>query len=168
LRYSDSLWGKYVAILNDTTAVQYQGADGLKATKMTIGVLLKGMYTQILKDKVNSGKRPVVEAKVASFIKSYSFYPDSYKPISFPYFSIGSDNNGLNHFSIRHTYEIKNKNEQTVTTTSQFVLALDLRINVIAQDSTSYISSFPPMLSSWIDSYGRTLNKLDSITLHLK
>lgn len=168
MQYADSLKGKYDVLMDDTTSVQYQTPDGLADMKMTVGALLRSMYEQIKEDNRNSSKRPLVEEKVASFIKSYSLYPKTYKPITFPYFSMGSDNKGLTNFSVRHYYQIKNLKGQLVKITSEFVLDLSLNINVIAQDSTSYISSSPPKLSEWLEKYGRQLNQKDSTSLHLR
>jgi hypothetical protein len=167
-RYTDSLKGRYMALFDDTTALQFQAAEGIVDAKMTIGMFLKKMFAQIIEDNQNWSKEPLVKEKVSSFIKDYALYPDTYKPIGFPFFSTGKDSKGLLDYSIRHEYQIKNKKNKLVQITSQFVLAPNLSINIIAQDSTAYISSFPPMLSEWLESYGRKLNHKDSANLFLK
>lgn len=166
--HKDSLKNNYADILQDTTSVQYNSENGLVDIKMTLGKLLQGMSKQLAKDQENGNKRPEIESRVSSFIKSYSSYPETYKPISFPYFSMGSDNTGLTNFNIRHEYQIKNNNGRIVTVTSAFVLDPKLAINVIEQDSSSFISTYPPMLEGWFKDYGRPLNPIDSVKLKIK
>jgi hypothetical protein len=166
--HSDSLNGRYNALLSDTTSIQFQTSNGLLDSKMTVGEVLTRMYDQIIRDKQNLAKQPQVEQKVSSFIQSYSMYPSTYKSISFPYFSMGRDDKGLTNFSVRHLYQISNKAGKMVKVTSQFVLSPKLNINVIAQDSTSYIAAYPPMITDWLKEYGRQLSTADSVNLRLK
>jgi hypothetical protein len=168
MNYQDSLKNTYSYLLNDTTSMQYNTENGLVDTKTTLGGMLKLMSDKIAEDHANMNKRPDIETKVSLFIKEYALYPDTYKSISFPYFSMGSDETGLTDFTITHEYQIKNTQGKSIRVTSAFVLDPKLNINVIEQDSTSYISSYPPKLGDWLKNYGRPLNHDDSVNLKLR
>ena len=169
ISHSDSLYKTYSHLLSDTTTVQLFMTDGTISPKIKLGELLSSMSQGIKKDKSNFAKRPEIENIVSAFIKQYATYPNSYKPISFPLFRMGSDNQGGPYFfSIRHEYEIKNNEGKTERVISAFVLDEDLRINVIEKDSSSYSDAFPPKLGSWLNHFGRKLNKKDSLTLNLR
>ena len=166
--HRDSLFNNYSYLLRDTTTVQLFMADGTSSPKIKLGELLSGMAQTIKEDKDNFAKRPEVEGIVSAFIRQYSTYPNSYKPIAFPYFSMGSDNKGVSGFNIRHDYEIKNNAGKIVRVVSAFVLDKNLKINVIEKDSTSYSYSYPPKLDYWLKEFGRKLNKNDSLLLKLR
>ncbi len=166
--HSDSLLRNYSYLLTDTTTVQFFMADGNTSPKMKLGELLSTMTQKIKEDKDDFAKRPEIEETVSIFIKKYSTYPGTYKPHSFPYFSMGSDNEGLSDFKINHDYEIKNNEGKNVRVVSAFVFDKNLRLNVIEKDSSSYISSYPPKLDYWLKEFGRQLNKNDSLTLRLR
>jgi len=165
---NDTLVNKYSYLLKDTTTIQLYMADGSVSPKIKLGQFLSIMSDKIKKDKDNLAKRPEIENIVSEFIKQYASYPNSYRPISFPRFSMGSDNEGGPvHFSIQHEYEIKNNQGKTETVISAFVLDKNLRINIIEKDSSSYLEAFPPKLEYWFKSFGRKLNKKDSVDLKL-
>ncbi len=163
--HRDSLKNRYSELLNDTTSVQLNAENGLVDLKMTMGKALTLFADELAEEDKAMNRRPDVEKSVALFIREYSSYPTSYKPISFPYFSIGSDNRGLSNFNIRHHYEIKNNHGQTVNIVSAFILDPNLNINVIEPDSSRFISSYPPRLKDWFTDYGRHLDHDDSIKL---
>jgi hypothetical protein len=166
--HSDSLLKNYSYLLSDTTTVQFFMLDGSTSPKMKLGELLSTMTQKIKEDKDNFDKRPEIESIVSKFIRQYATYPNTYKPISFPYFSMGSDNKGILNFNIRHEYEIKNNEGKRDRFVCAFVLDKNLRINVIEKDSSSYISSYPPKMEYWFKEFGRKLNKDDSLTLKLR
>ncbi len=159
---------KYLYLLNDTTSLQFSSEKEVVETKMTLGSTLKEMCEHIIKDRVNINRRPAIEKTISNFIKKYSKYPLTYKSISFPKFSIGSDATGFIDFNIRHKYEIKNNRGQRIKITSAFILDSSLNINVIEKDSSLFISSYPPKLNEWFKEYGRNLNSRDSVELRLK
>lgn len=164
----DSLMKSYSYLLTDTTTVQFIATDGNASPKMKLGELLSTMTQKIKDDKDNFSKRPEIENLVSKFIKQYSTYPDTYKPISFPYFSVSSGNEGISGFNIRHEYEIKNNEAKTERVVNAFVLDRSLRINVIEKDSSSYISSYPPKLEYWLKEFARKLTKADSAALRVR
>jgi hypothetical protein len=164
----DSILKKYSYLLSDTTTVQLFMADGRVSPKMKFGELLSEMSQSIQDQKDNFAKKPEIENIVSAFIKKYSAYPDSYKPISFPFFSMGSDNKGLTDFKIHHDYEIKTNKGEDVHVINAFVLDKNLKINIIEKDSTRYSHSIPPKLDYWLKEFGRKLNKEDSIILRLR
>jgi hypothetical protein len=166
--YGDSLLKNYSYLLTDTTTVQFFRADGNASPKMKLGELLSMMTQKVKEDKGNFARRPEIEETVSIFIKKYSTYPDTYKPHSFPDFSMGSDNEGLSDFKISHDYEIKNNEGKNVRVVSAFVFDKNLRLNVIEKDSSSYISSYPPKLDYWLKAFGRQLTKSDSLALGLR
>ena len=166
--HKDSLKNNYTNLFNDTSTVQYNTKKGLVDTKMTLGTMVKLMVGKIEEDNVNWNKRPEIETKISLFIKEYSTYPETYTSISFPDFSMSSDNDGLSGYNIRHQYEIKNNSGRIVKVTSAFVLGPKLNISVIEQDSSKYISAIPPKLSDWFAEYGREQNLNDSINLNYK
>lgn len=164
----DSLGNNYSFLLTDTSSVQYNAAEGLVDTKETMGKLLQLMREEETERQENWKKRPAIEKIVADFIKEYASHPDTYKGISFPFFSMADDREKLTEFKIHHTYEIKNNRGELVSVTSAFVLTPELHINIIAQDSTSFSRSYPPMLTNWLTSYGRPLGHEDSVRLRLR
>jgi len=166
--HGDSLLINYSYLLTDTTAVQFFTANGNTSPKMKLGELLSTMTQKIKEDKDNFARRPQIEETVSIFIKKYSSYPDTYKPHSFPDFSMGSDNEGLSEFKISHDYEIRNNEGKNVRVVSAFVFDKNLSLNVIEKDSSSYISSYPPKLDYWLKEFGRQLTKSDSLTLRLR
>jgi len=166
--HGDSLLKNYSYLLTDTTAVQFFKADGNTSPKMKLGELLSMMTQKVKEDKDNFARRPQIGDTVSIFIKKYSTYPDTYKPHSFPDFSMGSDNEGLSDFKISHDYEIKNNEGKNVRVVSAFVFDKNLMLNVIEKDSSSYISSYPPKLDYWLKEFGRQLTKSDSLTLRLR
>ena len=166
--HGDSLLKNYSYLLTDTTTVQFFTVNGNTSPKMKLGELLSTMTQKIKDDKNNFARRPQIEETVSIFIKKYSTYPDTYKPHSFPDFSMGSDNEGLSDFKISHDYEIKNNEGKNVRVVSAFVFDKNLRLNVIEKDSSSYISSYPPKLNYWLKEFGRQLTKSDSLTLRLR
>jgi len=165
--HGDSLYEKYAYLLKDTTSVQVFMADGTSSPKMQFGQLLSQMAQGIKEDNKNLAKEPEIKKMVSAFIRKYATYPESYKPISFPHFSMGSDNEGLSDFNIRHEYEIKNKEGKVVKVVSAFAFDKYLRITVIEKDSTSYSFSNPPKLDYWLKEFGRKLDKKDSLALGL-
>lgn len=166
--HGDSLLKNYPYLLTDTTVVQFFNANETTSPKMKLGELLSMMTQKIKEDKDNFARRPEIEETVSEFIKKYSTYPGTYKPNSFPDFSMGSDNEGLSDFKITHDYEIKNNDGKNVRVVSAFVFDKNLRLNVIEKDSSSYISSYPPKLDYWLKAFGRQLTKSDSLTLRLR
>ncbi len=166
--HSDSLLKNYSALLSDTTSIQLYMADGSKSPTMKLGELLSTMTQKLKEDEYNLAKRPKIEENVATFIKEYATYPKTYKPYSFPDFSMGSDNAGLSGFKITHDYEIKNNEGKNVRVVSAFVFDKNLKINVIEKDSSSYISAYPPKLDYWLKEFGRKLTKSDSLNLGLR
>jgi len=166
--HGDSLLKNYPYLLTDTTTVQFFYASENTSPKMKLGELLSMMTQKIKEDKDNFARRPEIEETVSAFIKKYSTYPDTYKPHSFPDFSMGSDNEGISDFKVTHDYEIKNNEGKNVRVVSAFVFDKNLRLNVIEKDSSSYISSYPPKLDYWLKTFGRQLTKNDSLTLRLR
>jgi hypothetical protein len=166
--HRDSLLKNYSYLLADTTSVQLFMTDRSTSPKMKFGELLSVLIQKIKEDNDNFAKRPEIEDLVSAFIRQYSTYPNTYKPISFPYFSMGSDDTGLNDYKIHHEYEIKNNEGVNVRVVSAFVLDKNLKINIIEKDSTSYSYSYPPKLNYWFKEFGRNLNKDDSLTLELR
>jgi hypothetical protein len=166
--HMDSLLRFYSYLLSDTTTVQLFKADGSSSPKIKLGIILTKTIDGIKQDNANFAKQPEIENIVSNFIKQYSSYPQSYKPISFPYFSMGSDNKGLTDFKIYHDYKIRNNSRKIVKVTSAFILDKNLRINVIEKDSTRYSFSYPPKFDYWLKEFGRKLNKDDSVLLKLK
>ncbi|HEX7845529.1 MAG TPA: hypothetical protein VF476_06960 [Chitinophagaceae bacterium] len=166
--HQDSLLRGYSYLLTDTTMVQLFTANGSSSPKIKLGELLSTIMGGIKEDQRNWAKEPEVKKTVSAFIKHYASHPGSYKPISFPLFSMGSDDRGLSGFKVRHEYEIKNNKGVIVKTISAFALDKNLNIHVIEKDSTSYTASYPPKLDYWLTNFGRRLNSNDSITLNLK
>jgi hypothetical protein len=166
--HRDSLLKYYSYLLTDTTTVQLFMADGKTSPKIKLGELLSATTQQIKEKNDNFEKRPQIEDVVLAFIRQYSTYPSTYRPISFPYFSMGSDNEGLTDFKIHHDYEIKNNEGINVRVISAFVLDKNLKINIIEKDSTSYSYSYPPKLEYWFKEFGRKLTKNDSLTLKFR
>lgn len=164
----DSLLKFYSYLLADTTTVQFFMINGNKSPKMKLGELLSTMTQKIQEDNDNFAKRPEIEQIVSIFIKDYSTYPNTYKPYSFPYFSMDSDNEELTDFRISHEYEIKNNEGKIVKVVSAFVFDKRLKLTVIEKDSTSCISAYPPKLGYWLKEFGRKLTKLDSLNLRLQ
>ena len=167
LNHSDSLYKKYSYLLKDTTGVQFFTANGTSGPKIKLGELLSQLTQGIKEDNKNLAKEPEIKKMVSAFIKKYATFPKTYKPISFPYFSMGSDNEGLTGFNVRHEYEIKNNEAKMVRVVSAFAIDKNLRITVIEKDSTSYGSAYPPKLDYWFKEFGRKLNKKDSTALML-
>lgn len=166
--HGDSLLKNYPYLLTDTTTVQFFNANENTSPKMKLGELLSMMTQKIKEDKDNFARRPEIEETVSAFIKKYSTHPDTYKPHSFPEFSMGSDNEGISDFKISHDYEIKNNQGKNVRVVNAFVFDKNLRLNVIEKDSSSYISSYPPKLDYWLKEFGRHLIKSDSLALRLR
>lgn len=166
--HRDSLLKKYSYLLTDSTTVQFFMADGSITPKMKLGELLSTIAQKSKEDKDNFAKEPEIEEIVSAFIKQYSTYPDTYKPISFPYFSIGSGNEGIDDFKIHHDYEIKNNEGKNVRVVSVFVLDKKLRINIIEKDNTSYSYLYPTKLKYWFKEFGRKITKNDSLALRLR
>ena len=167
--HSDSLYKNYSHLLTDTTTIQLFMADGTRSPKVELGKFLSAMSQKLKVDNDNFAKRPEIENIVSGFIKQYAMHPNSYKPISFPYFSMGSDNDGgPRHFGIRHEYELKNNEGKTEKVISAFVLDKGLKVNVIEKDSSTYISASPPKLDYWLKRFGRKLTNGDSLTLGLR
>lgn len=166
--HKDSLLKNYSYLLGDTTSVQLFTTNESAALKMKFGELLSIMMQRIEDDNDNVAKRPEIEKIVSVFIRKYSTCPNTYKSISFPYFSIGTDNEGLTDFKIHHDYEIKNNEGINVRVVNVFVLDKNLRINIIEKDSTSYSYSYSQKLNYWLKEFGRNLNKDDSLTLKLR
>lgn len=165
--YNDSLMARYSSLLTDKTDVELLMADGSPGKKFKLGDLLSAMSRNIKKEEEDFAKAPAVEEAVSAFIRNYSMYPGTYKPVSFPYFSMASDNTGLRNFKVHHKYEIMNNNREMVTAVSAFVVDKDIRINVIAKDSTNYGLSYPPKLGYWLKEFGRKLTASDSLKLSL-
>jgi hypothetical protein len=166
--HRDSLIKNYSFLLNDTTSVQIYMA-GKPGAKMKLGELLSTLLQNIKKDNDNFARRPEIEKIVSKFITQYSTYPDTYKPISFPYFSMTAETpDDLPTFNIRHEYELKNNEGKIQHVISAFVFDSKLNINVIERDSTSFISSYPPKLESWLKEFGRQLTKDDSLALRIQ
>lgn len=165
-RFPDSL-GRYAFLLSDTTSMQYYTPRGLVDMKTTVGNFLQKQQDQINKDHQDMNKRPEVEEKVQAFIKQYASQPGTYKPVSFPLFTLITGEYGSASFSIRHRYFIRDNKGRVAEVTSEFVLDPALTINVIEQDSTKYVSSYPPRLSQWLGRFGRPLNGSDSVALKL-
>jgi len=168
ISHADSLFTNYSHLLADTTTVQFFMANGRTSPKMKFGELLSAMTKGIKEDKDNLGQRPEIEELVSKFIIQYATYPSTYKPISFPYFSMRKDNKGLKGFKIHHDYEIKNNEGENVRVVSAFVLDKNLKINIIEKDSTTYSYSYPPKLGYWLKEFGRKLTNNDSIKLKLR
>jgi len=166
--HGDSLLKNYSYLLTDTTTVYFFSANGNTSPKMKLGELLSTLTQKIKEDKDDFARKPQIEDTVSIFIKKYSTYPDTYKPHSFPDFSMGSDNEGRSDFKISHDYEIKNNAGKNVRVVSAFVFDKDLKLNVIEKDSSSYISSYPPKLDYWLKEFGRQLTKSDSLNLRLR
>lgn len=166
--HSTSLLKKYSYLLDDTTTVQMFMANGKVSPEIKLGQLLSVMTEGIKESKENLAKEPQIRDTVSSFIKLYSTYPHSYKSISFPYFSMGSDPKGIRDFNIRHCYKIKNNKGKTVKVVNAFVLDKDLKINIIEKDSTRYSYAYPPKLDYWLKEFGRKLDKNDSVMLKLR
>lgn len=166
--YSDSLLKNYPYLINDTTAIQLITADGNNVYKLTMGEFLLPMVIQRIKeDKDTLSLEPGIEYIISSFVKQYSTYPNSYKPISFSNFFVNMVDYNLNNINIRHTYMIVNNKGETLTVRSGFNIDNELNVNVIEKDSTSYIYSSPPMLKQWLIEFGKNLNKNDSLKLKL-
>lgn len=166
--HRDSLLKNYSYLLNDTTPVQLFMADGRTSPKIKFGEFLSTITQKIKEDGDNFAKRPEIEGVISKFIEEYSTYPSTYKPISFPYFSMSSDNEGALNYNVQHEYEIKNNKGKTERLVCAFVFDKNLRINVIEKDSSSYISSYPPKLEYWLKEFGRKLTKSDSLILRLR
>ena len=166
--HRDSLLKNYSYLLTDTTAIQFFMADGSITPRMKLGELLSTMAQKSKEDNDSFAKQPEIEEKVSTFIKQYSTYPGTYKPISFPYFSISSGNEGIGDFKIHHNYEIKNNKGIKVRVVSAFVLDKKLRINIIEKDSISNSYSYSPKLKYWLKEFGRKITKNDSLTLRLR
>lgn len=113
--------------------------------------------------------KPQIADSIKSFIKKYSSFPDSYKLISIDKWGYGGSNpHEPEYFEIGQTYQITDNENQTVTASHFFVFNSALKINVIESNRSGLIISTPPKLSVWFLKYGRKLDKMDSIELHLK
>ncbi|UAY53639.1 hypothetical protein [Ferruginibacter albus] len=169
ISYTDSLLKNYSYLLTDTTSIQFFMADGsINSPEMKLGEFLSKTIQAVKEDDDNFAKKTEIQDTVSAFIKKYSTYPGSYKPLSFPDFSIGSDDKGLNDFKINHEYEIKNNEGKNVKVISAFVFDKNLKINAIEKDSSSLISAHPPKLDYWLNEFGRKLTNADSLTLELQ
>jgi hypothetical protein len=167
--HQDSLIKNYSYLLSDTTSVQIYMARGQVSPKMKFGELISTLIQGVKKDDENFARRPEIEKKVSKFITEYSTYPTTYKPISFPYFSMSSEN--LNEhlaYNIRHAFDLKNNAGKLQRVTYAFVLDSMLRINVIEKDSSSFTFSYPSKLEDWFKEFGRKLTKNDSLSLGLR
>jgi hypothetical protein len=165
--HADSVLKNYSSLLTDTTTVQFFMADGGASPKLKLGELLSMMMQKVNEDNDNFARRPEIEKTVSAFIKSYATYPSTYKPHSFPEFSMLSDNKGLSDFKISHDYEIKNNEGKNLRVLSVFVFDKNLRLTVIEKDSSSDVYSSPPQLDYWLKEFGRQLTTSDSSTLRL-
>ena len=166
--HRDSLLNNYSYLFTDTTEVQLFMTDGRTSPKIKLGELLTTMTQKIKEDNDNFARRPEIEETVSTFIRQYSTYPTTYRSISFPYFSMGSDNEGLKDYKIHHEYELRNNEGTNVRVVSAFVLDKNLRINIIEKDSTAYSYSYPPKLVYWLKEFGKMLSKSDSLALNLR
>lgn len=158
---------KYLDIYNDTTSLQLITEGELVDSKMTIGKILQGISEQKSKDNVNLKRKPEIEKKISSFIKKYSKYPQTYKPISFLSFSIGSQSDGSYTFNTRHKYEINNNKGLKEKIISAFVFDSALNIQAIEKDSSLIISAQPPKIEDWLKKYGRKITEKDRAILKL-
>lgn len=166
--YLDSLDKGFSHILNDTTSLQMITPDGLKEMNTTIGGFLKMMHRQIEENNADFAKRPLLESKVKAFINQYAKYPESYQPVSFPFFSMGSETGGaVSDFRLRHLYRIENNRKKPQEVMSEFVFDASLNIRIIAKDSTNLYRVSSPHVSEWLSEYGRTLTAKDSAALSL-
>jgi hypothetical protein len=166
--HRDSLLKYYSYLFTDTTAVQLFTTDGKISPKIKLGEILSIMTKKIKENNDDFARRPEIEKIVSAFIRQYSTYPSTYKPILFPYFSMGSDNEGLKDYKIHHEYEINNNEGANVRVVSAFVLDKNLIINIIEKDSTTFSYSYPPKLGYWLKEFGKKLSKSDSVTLKLR
>lgn len=168
MQYLDSV-DNYSYILKDTTSLQMIGDNGIEDAHITIGEYLTKVHEGMKKENEDWAKKPELEGRVKSFIKQYARYPEIYQPISFPFFSLGSETGRRRtDFRLRHVYKIKNNRRQMEKVMSEFVFDEKLNINVIARDSSNTVFSIPPMIGDWLKTYGRHLTKKDSVVLLLK
>ncbi|HEX6180504.1 MAG TPA: hypothetical protein VFZ47_04615 [Chitinophagaceae bacterium] len=166
--YMDSVMKNYSHLLNDTTSVQLYFANGRTSPKMKLGEILTSMVKTFKKTNDQFDKRPEVENIVSNFIRQYATYPETYKPISFPNFRVGFDNEGPTGFNIRHEFELRNNDGKTEKVIYAFALTPKMRITVIEKDSTNYGMAIPSKLESWLKPFGRKLDGKDSTTLGLR
>jgi hypothetical protein len=164
---NSNLKEKYLNIYNDTTAIQLITEGKLVDSKMTIGRILQGISEQKSKDNDNMKRKPEIEKKVTLFIKKYSKYPQTYKPISFLSFSVGSQSDGSYTFNIRHKYQIKNNKGLKEKIISAFIFDSSLNIQAIEKDSSLIISAQPPKIEDWLKKYGRKITEKDRTILKL-
>jgi hypothetical protein len=165
--HTDSLLNGYSYLLNDTTGVQIFMENGTTSPKIELGEYLSKVTNQIKSDKSNFSKKPEIERKISWFIKEYATYPETYKPFSFPYFSMGSGREDPYNFQIHHDYEIKSNSQDIVRVINAFALDDKFNIHVIAKDSTNTTAAYPPKLEYWLKEFGRKLNHKDSLALRL-
>jgi hypothetical protein len=161
--YNDSLHKNYPGLLKDTNIVQFFYADGRTSSKMKFGELLSMVLQKGNEAQNQPKKTPPLENVVSKFIRQYSNYPKTYKPISFSYFA-DSDYDSTSNFSVSHKYEIKNNNGVTSGFTNTFIIDNKLEINAISKDNYSY----PLNINYWVKEFGRKLNKDDSLLLKLR
>ena len=165
--YPDSVYKNYSYLLADTTEITIFSVYETDSLKMKLGVFLTGMNESLKQDHADRARQPEVEKTVLDFIRRYATYPESYRPISFPHFSMGSAPREPVNFWITHSYQIKNNREQTVDEVSAFAVDHNMHINAIEKDSTLVISADPPKLDYWFKEFGRPLTGMDSSALLL-
>jgi hypothetical protein len=168
MHHGETLMKSYSSLLRDTTTIQLFMADGSTTPKMRLGEFLTAMREKIKGKDADFSKKSEIENIVSTFIRQYSTYPNTYKPISFPLFSMSSSDGASTEFKTHHDYQIKNNEGVNVRVVNAFVLDKNLKINVIEKDSTSYSYSYPPKLGYWLNEFGRRLGKSDSLMLKLR
>lgn len=164
----DSLLKQYSHLLADTTIVQIFNLDGRVGPRLEFGKYLTMFIEKINESESSLARIPSVESVVFNFITGYATYPASYKPISLSYYSSGSDDEGVETFSITHEYELKNNKGVISISKNSFFLEKELKIYSIDKGNDSPISSYQLSLEYWLKEFGRSLNRNDSLALRLQ
>src|SRR4029078_10919800 len=130
-------------------------SNGLVDTHTTIGTFLKKLRQRLVEDNANFAKRPLMESKVRDFIKHYASHPETYQPLSFPFFSMGSETGeSLTDFRLRHVYKIEYNKKHLKEVMSEFVFDPQLNIRIVAKDSTNLYKVSTPEVAEWFKEFG--------------
>jgi len=113
----------------------------------------------------------LVKASVSKWIKNHSLYPESYEKIKFFDYkmSVGSRADkriaGSEFYKIGHRFKIRNKDSIVEMVNRYFYLDYEYYVNVITKKKEIFQSKYPPDWRAFMDSFGRELNKNDSMDL---
>lgn len=168
-QYMDSLEAHYAWMLKDTTTIRFYAPDGSEDRSIPAGTVFSMFHQGLADSDKRKKQRSEAEVSVASFIRSYARYPESYVPLEFPRFSMGNvTGEPITTLELHHAYRLKSGKGEVRTVRHSFVLDTTLRIRIIQDTGEHLFASYPPHLEPWLLRFGRPLTSKDSLDLHLK